>query len=161
MMTGTPSLPQFQAFVLNLMAPTLAQFGNWNTTVPLDHMGLLELNTILKGALALGDPTTLRIAQELFSQLQSGAVQTLDASILSAVYTAGALSGDQVAYNWLVSKYISTSFATDKQTLMQAMAAASTSVSLPLLPTFFLLLSFHQLSIPSFSLLARHLFSRR
>ena len=122
LMAGSTGLPQFQSFVLGLMAPCMSQFANWTTVDPSTHMGKLLEATLLKTAIFLGDQTTLTKAKALFDALQADPNMVINPDILSSVYTAGAIAGDESDYDWLMQKYLTSSFATEKQTLLQALA---------------------------------------
>ncbi|KAJ3362304.1 hypothetical protein HDU91_003482, partial [Kappamyces sp. JEL0680] len=91
-----------------------------------NHGRALLRSQLLQEAVRNNHEDTVSTALGYFKQLRDGVSLQLSADVIPAVYDAGVIYGDLDDYEWVLSKFRSSSFAPEQQILLHALAATRT-----------------------------------
>jgi aminopeptidase N len=124
----SPAYGRFQSYYLKLVTKITTKLG-WTETSGDKSMwhirALLRAQAFVK-AIELNDQKEVKYALEQFAKLKQGQLNSeLSVDMYDAIYQAAAQWGTEEDYEWLLMKYKTSTFATEKGRLLNAFTSTT------------------------------------
>lgn len=122
-----PAYGSMIRFQSSLVSAVVQNIG-WVETSrgPATHVRAKLRGRILREAVRLGHGPTTKTALNYYALLREGRDDKvkLDPDVYGAIYNAGIIHGNLDDYEWVISKYMNTTFAPHQQMYLQALASS-------------------------------------